>query len=68
VDCGSHDKMKSLSTPREWRAGMDELSTRSINSAVDRSRDLSAFRPLIFHCTSGSRLTHTVDNVAFHVR
>jgi len=47
---------------------MDELSTRSINSAVDRSRDLSAFRPLIFHCTSGSRLTHTVDNVAFHVR
>ena len=28
--------------------------TRSLNSAVDRSRDLSAFRPLTFHCTSGS--------------
>jgi len=54
VDCGSHDKMKSLSTPREWRAGTDELLTMSLNSAVDRSRDLSAFRPLTFHCTSGS--------------
>ena len=51
---GSHDKMKSLSTPREWRAGTDELLTRSLNCAVDRSRDLSAFRPLTFHCTSGS--------------
>jgi len=54
VDCGSHDKMKSLSTPREWRAGTDELLTSSLNCALDRSCDLSAFRPLTFHCTFGS--------------
>jgi len=60
--CGYDDKMNSVSIPREWRAGTDEQLTRSLNSAVDRSRDLSAFRTLWIIC-----LTHTVDNVAFDV-